>query len=475
MAQNEKDNIIRHPRRLPVTFVGVVFGMILVYLIIQGVLFLTRDKVQAYNIGAAGSDSVTGTFRGMILREENCVAADDSGYLSYYASSGERLKAGALACTIDQTGGLEDRLHLLYSGKDVLPGDSRRRIREAINTASENYDPVNFSESAGARTSIRAAVLNSLLEYGGESVDKLIGDEHYTEQRTAGSGFILLWQDGYEGCEVTSLRSSDFLPENYKGSQIRVSGEKVKRGDFVYKTAPDNKFRIVFVLSEYEKNRLADKINLTIRLTDGTQLRGAFSIGELADRTPAGIITFQKFGGNYLNSRFIDFQVLDTEITGYKIPESAIVQKSFFVVDRSFITSGGNTSQNGLLAVQDDGEPVFIPATVYMTKEGEDSFIIGGSDTAYVYSSELHAGMRIISASETGLRHEETTLGVTASVEGVYQINQGYCIFKPVLRLANSLDTSYTVIASGMRYGLQAYDRILMDGSAVGENDFIFE
>ena len=252
-----------------------------------------------------------------------------------------------------------------------------------------------------------------------------------------------------------------------------ASGEEVKAGDFVYKIAPDNMFTIVFPLKETDIDRFSQKKALSIRLADGTELRGAFSIREMADRTQAGVLSFQKYGGNYLDSRFVDFQILDSEVTGYKIPESAVVRKSFFVVDRSFITTGGNSSQNGLLAETEEGT-VFIPATVYIRRENEDSFIIGDENTAYVYSSELSAGMTVISTDENAPKSRDT-LGVTTVVEGVYQINQGYCIFKPVLRIANSLDTSYTVIASGMRYGLQPYDRILLDGSAVNENDFIFD
>ncbi len=473
MAKETEKKIIKHPNRLPITFVGVVFGLILVYLVVQGILFLVRNSIRAYNIGAADSDRAAGTYRGMILRTEHLYSADGAGYVSYYASGGERLKAGTLVLTTDENGGLEERLHLLYSGKDVLSRESLRKIREAITDAEEYYDPINFESAKFVQTSVRAAVLNRLLGNGSESVENILPEGTFTEQRTAESGFFLLWEDGYEGKSVSELTNADFDPEHESGYRLHVSGEEVKAGDFVYKIAPDNMFTIVFPLKETDIDRFSQKKALSIRLADGTELRGAFSIREMADRTQAGVLSFQKYGGNYLDSRFVDFQILDSEVTGYKIPESAVVRKSFFVVDRSFITTGGNSSQNGLLAETEEGT-VFIPATVYIRRENEDSFIIGDENTAYVYSSELSAGMTVISTDENAPKSRDT-LGVTTVVEGVYQINQGYCIFKPVLRIANSLDTSYTVIASGMRYGLQPYDRILLDGSAVNENDFIFD
>ena len=473
MAQAEKEKIIRHPKRLPLTFVGVVFGLILVYLAVQGILFLSRDRNQAYNIGAADSDRAAGTYRGMVLREEIRKGALGSGYLSYYASGGERLKAGTLVLTTDENGGLEERLHLLYSGKDVLEQDSLRRIRESITDAQAQYDPVNFESSGFVRTAVRAAVLNRLLEEGKESVDNILPAGSYTEQRTEESGFFLLWEDGYEGKTVRDLTRSDFDPDHYDSYRLHTSGETVSEGDFVYKLAPENSFTIVFPISESDRDRLQNRKNLSIRMEDGTEIRGAFSIGELSDRTIAGILQFQKYGGNYLKSRFLDFQILDTEITGFKIPESSIVRKNFFVVDRAFITSGGNSNQNGLLVETPEG-PEFIAATVYLRFGEEDSFIIGDENTAYVCGPELQAGMTIISVEENGPQ-ERSSLGVTTSVEGVYQVNQGYCVFKPILRVSNSLDTAYTVIRSDMRYGLQPYDRILLYGDAVGENDFIYE
>ena len=85
----------------------------------------------------------------------------------------------------------------------------------------------------------------------------------------------------------------------------------------------------------------------------------------------------------------------------------------------------------------------------------------------------LIADTRNENSGET--EHASMTLGVMASVEGVYQINNGYCVFKPIVRIANSLDTSYVIISSRVRAGLTAYDRIVMDASIVTENQIIFE
>ena len=61
------------------------------------------------------------------------------------------------------------------------------------------------------------------------------------------------------------------------------------------------------------------------------------------------------------------------------------------------------------------------------------------------------------------------------SIEGVYQINNGYCVFKPIVRLQSSIETSYVIIASDVRYGVSPYDRIVLNADEVSENEIIYE
>ncbi|MBR5738436.1 MAG: hypothetical protein IKY02_00420, partial [Lachnospiraceae bacterium] len=197
-----------------------------------------------------------------------------------------------------------------------------------------------------------------------------------------------------------------------------------------------------------------------------------FTRSVTADGKPLGILTFAKYGGNYLTERFQEFRILDKSVTGYKIPESAITTKSFFVVPKEFITSGGGSNEQGVMA-EVDGKLKFIPATVYVRDSSGDryNFVIG-ENSAYVFSSELSAGMRIIAPGNERL---ETTLGVMAAVEGCFQVNSGYCIFKPIVRIQNSLDTSYVIISENVRGSLKSYDRIVLYAENLAENEIIFE
>ncbi|MGN1177035.1 MAG: HlyD family efflux transporter periplasmic adaptor subunit, partial [Roseburia sp.] len=61
--------------------------------------------------------------------------------------------------------------------------------------------------------------------------------------------------------------------------------------------------------------------------------------------------------------------------------------------------------------------------------------------------------------------------GETASLQGVYNINKGYAVFKQINILYQNKE--YTIVETGTNYGLSLYDHIALDGTKINENDLI--
>lgn len=59
-----------------------------------------------------------------------------------------------------------------------------------------------------------------------------------------------------------------------------------------------------------------------------------------------------------------------------------------------------------------------------------------------------------------------------ASLKGVYNVNNGYCLFRNVEILTETGE--YYLVKSGTAYGLKVYDHIVIDGSMVSENQVVF-
>ena len=69
--------------------------------------------------------------------------------------------------------------------------------------------------------------------------------------------------------------------------------------------------------------------------------------------------------------------------------------------------------------------------------------------------------------------NERFQLGPTASLEGVYNINKGYAVFKLVEEIAGNGE--YYIIDKGTSYGLSVYDHIVLDASTVSEGQIVYK
>ena len=67
--------------------------------------------------------------------------------------------------------------------------------------------------------------------------------------------------------------------------------------------------------------------------------------------------------------------------------------------------------------------------------------------------------------------NEKYSLEETASLQGVYNINRGYAVFRKVEILFQNQE--YTIVDTGTNYGISMYDHIALDSSAIKENEII--
>ena len=473
----DDSNIIRHPRRLPFSFITVVFIIMLLYIIVHVILFFTKTRIQVYELGAAEADSIQAEFKGVLLRDELVYASDVEGYVNFLAVPEDRLSKGTQAVILDKDGNLEEELHSFYYGQDILKTNSILNLQNVVRNAVDHYDPNELYTLRRERSIIRETVFRALLEDGGSDVLTQLSHDITGTVETSTSGFFLLYKDGMENKRPEDLTFNDFSQEAVKRT-VRYNGDHVDAGDFLYKMVEDNKFTLVFPLTEDQSKTLARKKNLTVRMPDGDEISGRFSVTKGADATDLGVLQFQKYGGNYLEERLISFKLIDKSAEGLKVPENALVTKNYFVVDEKFITRGGDSGNYGVMKQVPGQEPEFIKASVCLKTDAENANLVIGENSAYVYADGLNAGDVLTIDTENNDKtysHDETTLSVMVSVEGVYQINYGYCIFKPVLRIDQSMESSYVMISPSVSGTIRPYDRIVMDPEHVSEYEIIYE
>ncbi|MBQ2467798.1 MAG: hypothetical protein II506_08530, partial [Lachnospiraceae bacterium] len=87
----------------------------------------------------------------------------------------------------------------------------------------------------------------------------------------------------------------------------------------------------------------------------------------------------------------------------------------------------------------------------------------------YIDSEDVSTGDQLIKANS----NERYSAGNDiAELQGVYNVNKGYAVFKQIEILYQNED--YCVINTGTQYGVSLYDHIVLQGNLVNENDLIY-
>ena len=156
--------------------------------------------------------------------------------------------------------------------------------------------------------------------------------------------------------------------------------------------------------------------------------------------------------------RYLDFEVMTSVEEGLKIPVSSVTSKNFYLVPVDFLEQGGDSDDSGFLkeVYTESGTSVeFTPVTIYYSTE-EYYYI----DTAE--DEPIHAGDYLVKPGSSSERYQ---VGATASLQGVYNINRGYAVFKQIEILEENGE--FYTIKENTSYGLNVYDHIVLDASAV--------
>lgn len=83
------------------------FVVILVYILINVILFLGKKKLTVYKVT---EDKITNTlsFTGIAIRDEELIKASKSGYITYYVEEGKRIKKSGTVFTVDKDQKVQD-------------------------------------------------------------------------------------------------------------------------------------------------------------------------------------------------------------------------------------------------------------------------------------------------------------------------------------------------------------------------------
>ena len=464
MADNS-NKISKYRRPVNLNIGMVVFAVILIYVVMCVIMYFRTDHIVRYSVqeGSLTSNSI---YRGIALREEKVVTGQDAGYVNYFAREGERTAVGDLIYTVDETGRLSDYIKANANGENSLSDRELTEVKTDITAFVHGFDRKRFDEVYSFRhdmESLAIKLANYNMLQNADALNDASGTVLINYRYAAGSGIVLYSTDGYEELTLEDMTADLFDEESYERNYL-VNNGLVAAGDPVYKLSTSEDWSIVIPVEKALADQLLEKEYVEVRF-----LKNQYNAWGKVDTytNEAGetfaSLTFTNSMITFCTDRFLDVELLLEEETGLKIPNSAIVQKEFFIVPKAYVTKGGNNGGSGVLleTYNDEGEATtqFVETDIYEETETE----------YYLDDSVLRAGNYIV-MPETG---EKYAVSRTGSLEGVYNINKGYADFKQISVLYSN--DEYSVVKSNTTYGLSVYDYIVLNADMVKDNEFIYE
>ena len=451
----------------------IFFGVILAYLIIIVIINSKSSRIIGYQV-KKGTLSENRIYQGIALREELPVLSPVTGYVSLFYKEGERVAFNNQVYAIDETGKISDLIVKDPVKETTLSSDDLESLRQDIMVFSKQFKDNNFEDA----TIFERTVNDELSRYENRelflSIDA-INSMHINDvinfYRAPGAGIIGYYLDGYEMATPESLTKADFDKENYECKYI-TNDTLVEANSFVYKYTNDENWKLCLYIPTEEMSKIVEDEYLKVKFlkTDTSSYGKVHIVNNFEDGSVISL-TFTNSMVTFSKNRFVDIELLLEEDTGLKVPNSAIADNNFFLIDKDFVFTNGSSNTLGVnkQVVSQSGDVFtrFTEVTVYDETENEYYVSMNGLDVGDVL-------YYVETVENQSIDHPLTfTVGKQGTLIGVYNINKGFAEFKQI-NILHSND-EYSIIKSNTPSGLRAYDYIALDAAVVTDKAFVYD
>ena len=462
LSENKK--IVKYRKPLNINIGVIIFIIIFIYLVFNVFSYMTTTHISVYEV-QQGTMAENNVYKGLILREEQVYYANYTGAVNFYVKEASRVSANNLIYSIDENGDISQKIQEASQDVSVLESSDLSEIEDSIFDFQTSYDAQSFYNVYSFKEEIDSALnealslqaLNSLSDYTASAQDSNTFHLISTDQ----PGIVVYYSDGYEEVTTETFTTDMFDEASYNRTSSQNS-LSVDSGSPIYKLITSEDWNIVIPIPQEVADELAEDDTLQLRFVkDDKKTYATYTILQ-RDGQNYLILSLRNSMIRYAKDRYIEVEILLTEETGLKIPNSAITEKEFYTVPIEYFMKGGDSSEDGLLVQREskDGKTIteFVAPTIYY--ETEEYYYI---DSEYVSSDDIILKPDSTSTYKVGSN--------TAVLKGVYNINKGYAVFKQIDILYQNEE--YTIVETGTTYGIALYDHIALDGTKIHENELI--
>lgn len=465
MAQGNNSNIRKYHKPLNINIGMIIFGVMFIYIIICIIMYTRTEHLSGYEV-KTGSLTVNNVYRGIALREENIYTSIGAGDVYYFVPEGTHVACGDLVYAVDSSGNLAELMNETTE-ENNLTNDDYNSLKQKIVNYRSGFSEEAFSTVYDFKYDLQSEVakLNnqSVLKAMNEMTETAGIGKCYAEK----AGAVVFSSDGYEDLTPQEITLESFDEESYAKNQY-LAANRFGKDDEVYKLVTNEDWEVVIPVDTERVQELQEAEYVKVKfMEDQYETSGKVTVygsDEEEGVTFVGL-TFTTSMINYITDRFVDVELVLEEKTGLKIPNSAIAQRNFFLIDEDYIVLHSDNKTQGVMrqTFTEDNEITteFVETPIYNVNEEEGVY--------YVDESVLRVGDVLYKEDSV----ETCTVSKQASLTGVYNINKGYADFKQINVLYDNEE--YSIVESNTKYGLRAYDYIALDASTVVADQFVTE
>ncbi len=442
---------------IPASFnVGtLVFGMIFIYILITLFLYLTQKRIAGYEV-VEGTISGNYRYSAIALKEEEIQKSDYSGAITYYAREGAKVNVGMVICAVGGGNSLSGESNV--SSVTDLSQEDIDEAKNALTTFCVNSNETMFSEVYSFKSDMQGVILQS-------TINEDAGSYVQGSYTAPVPGFVVYSTDGMEDLTAEELSAEDFNVGSYQSENLRLKSS-VSAGDPIYKLITNDTWNLCFPIDDALERDLEDVSTVRVRfLKDNTMFSAPIEVVHNNDGI-YGKITMKSNLVRYVKDRYLEIELILNRAYGLKIPVSAICEKTFVEIPEEYVTENEDTSNE-----------------VFLIRE---TFLADGSSStssvaASVYAHDTQTGCYLLNPglfkegdyvvmSGTNRKYQITSDSMK-TIQGVYNINKGYAVFRQVTILDKNEE--FCIVDPTNIYGLSAHDRIVLDASKVSDDDII--
>jgi len=457
----QEANIIQYRKRKHMNIGIIIFGIIFVYLIATIIMYISAPRITVYEV-RQGSILKDNAYTGLAVREETVVYTDASGYVNYFAEETSKVRVGTKVYTLSN-----EKLVFEETSNDTevsLTVEERASLLRRIQSYNNQFQVSDFASTYQLKNELQRSLDKIASQSKSDQLDTMLSLGNHSGlaiKTSVKDGIIVYSMDGLEDLTLETITSEHLRKTDYKKTEFG-NNTQINSGEPVYKLVTNNNWQLLVEISEDTKKVLSEKNSVKVNFKkDNQETRAEISFIE-GKETPILCLSFNDSMVRYVSERYLDIELVLEDETGLKIPKSAETCKEFYVVPNTFLTLGGNSSNDGVMRQQKDSDgnviTEFLQATVYYE---EDEMI-------YLDPNEFEEGDMLLKPDSA----EVYPLKEKRSLKGVYSINKGYAVFKQIKILCESDD--YYIIEEGNSFGLSNYDHIALDSQNIKENDVVF-